>query len=154
MELAKSGATGVADRVAGGLVAQQPVWKVALASIFVTAIIAAAFLAGPSLGPQKASPFPEGSMEVAGPQLTAEQKDLALSIMMADAGIQELLGRGAVIESKLILPLEVSMSRVDTETGEIEEVTETWAQAWIQLGNEQLGAQVDLVRGNVVSISE
>jgi hypothetical protein len=154
MELVKSRASGVADTIMGGLVTQRPVWRVALASILAMVIVTAAFLVGPSLGPQKASPFPDGSMEVGGVQLTAEQKEVALSILMADPGIQELLGRGAIIEPKLILRLEVSMSRINNETGEIEEVSETWAQAWIQLDNQQLGVQVDLVRGKVVSISE
>ena len=154
MEVARTKATGVIDTIIGGLVTQQPVWKVAIASILATAIIAAAFLAGPSLGPQKASPFPEGSMEVGGAQLTAEQKEAALSILMADPGIQELLGRGAIIEPKLILPLEVSMSRINSETGEIEEVRETWAQAWIHVGDSIWGAKVDLVRGRVTSLSE
>lgn len=154
MEAVKAKAGGAIDVLWGRLVAEQPVWKVALATVLTAAVIAAGIFAGPSVGPQKASPFPEGSIEVGGPQLTAEQKELALSILKADAGVQELLRRGAVIEPKLILPLEVGMTRIDSETGQTEEVVEIWAQAWIQVGDTQWSAQVDLVRGRVVSLSE
>jgi hypothetical protein len=43
---------------------------------------------------------------------------------------------------------------VNQETGEIEEITETWAQMWINLGNRQWGVQVDLIRGKVVSVTD
>ena len=45
------------------------------------------------------------------------------------------------------------MSKVDSETGKTEEVTETWAEAQIKLGDQEYKAQVDLVEGKVVSIS-
>ena len=154
MEAVKTRVAGTYDTVIGGLVAQQPVWKVILATVFTVAVIAATVFAGYSVGPQKASPFPEGSMEVGGPQLTAEQKELALTILAADAGIQELLRQGAVIEPDLILPLEVVMTKIDSQTGETEEIRETWAQAWIQVGDSIWGAKVDLVNGIVVSLSE
>jgi len=154
MEAVKARATGVFDTAVGGLLAQQPVWKVALATVFTVAVIGAAVFAGPSLGPHKASTFPEGRMEIGGPQLTSEQKEAALSILMADPAIQELLRKGAVIEPRLILPLEVIAVGVDGETGKTEEIYETWAQAWIQVGDTQWSAQVDLVRGKVVSLSE
>lgn len=154
MEGTKVRAVGMFDSIVGGLVAQQPVWKVTLATVVTAAVIGAAVFTGYNVGPQKASPFPEGSMEVGGPQLTAEQKELALTILMADAGVQELLHQGAVIEPDLILPLEVVMTKVNDQTGEAEEIRETWAQAWIYVGDSVWGAQVDLVRGRVVSLSD
>ncbi|UCB42975.1 MAG: hypothetical protein JSV77_11115 [Dehalococcoidales bacterium] len=154
MEVIKVRAVGALDSIAGGLITQQPVWKVILATVLTAAVIGAAVFAGYSIGPQKASPFPEGSMEVGGPQLTAEQKELALTILMADAGVQELLRQGAIIEPDLVLPLEVVMTKTNDQTGEIEEIRETWAQAWIQVGDSVWGAKVDLVRSIVVSLSE
>ncbi len=154
MEVIKVRATGTLDAITGGLVAQRPVWKVILATVLTAAVIGAAVFTGYSIGPQKASPFPEGSMEVDGPQLTAEQKELTLTILMADAGVQELLHQGAIIEPDLILPLEVVMTKTNDQTGEAEEIRETWAQAWIYVGDSVWGAQVDLVRGRVVSLSD
>jgi hypothetical protein len=89
---------------------------------------------------------------VGGPQLTDEEKEKALDIVNADPRVQELLDRGAVID--LVLPMYVTFSRVNQETGEIEEITETWAQMWINLGNTQWGVQVDLIRGKVVSLTD
>jgi hypothetical protein len=154
VEVIKVRAAGTFDAVAGGLTAQQPVWKVILATVLAVVVIGAAVFAGYSIGPQKASLLPEGSMEVGGPQLSAEQKESALTILLADAGVQELIRQGAIIEPDLILPLEVVMTKIDDQTGEIEEIRETWAQAWIQVGDSVWGAQVDLVRGIVVSLSE
>jgi hypothetical protein len=89
---------------------------------------------------------------VSGPQLTDEEKEKALDIVNADSRVRELLDRGAVID--LVLPMYVTFSRVNQETGEIEEITETWAQMWINLGNTQWGVQVDLIRGKVVSLTD
>jgi hypothetical protein len=89
---------------------------------------------------------------VSGPQLTGEEKEKALSIAAADPRVQELLDRGAVID--LVLPMYVTFSGVNQETGEIEEITETWAQMWINLGNRQWGVQVDLIRGKVMSLTD
>jgi hypothetical protein len=89
---------------------------------------------------------------VSGPQLTDEEKEKALNIVTADPRVQELLDRGAVID--LVLPMYVTFSGVNQETGEIEEITETWAQIWINLGNRQWGVQVDLIRDKVVSITD
>jgi len=89
---------------------------------------------------------------VGGPQLTDEEKGRALNILRADPRITELLDRGAVID--MVLPMYVHLSRVNQETGEIEEITETWAQVWINLGDKQWGAQVDLIRGKVVSLTD
>ena len=89
---------------------------------------------------------------VSGPQLTDEEKEKALDIVNADSKVRELLDKGAVID--LVLPMYVTFSRVNQETGEIEEITETWAQMWINLGNTQWGVQVDLIRGKVVSLTD
>jgi len=89
-----------------------------------------------------------------GPQLTVEQKDRALSILGADPRFQQLIKSGATVDANMIMPLEVVMSGINSETGEIEEVHETWAQVWIDIGNQQKGDRVDLVRGEVVSIEE
>ena len=89
---------------------------------------------------------------VSGPQLTDEEKEKALDIVNADSKVRELLDRGAVID--LVLPMYVTFSRVNQETGEIEKITETWAQMWINLGNTQWGVQVDLIRGKVVSLTD
>jgi len=89
---------------------------------------------------------------VVGPQLTDEEKEKALDIAAADPTVEELLDRGAVID--LVLPMYVTFSKVDQETGEIEEVTETWAQMWMNLGNRQWGVQVDLIRGKVVTVTD
>jgi hypothetical protein len=89
---------------------------------------------------------------VVGPQLTDEEKEQALDIATADPRVQELLDRGAVID--LVLPMYVTFSGMNQETGEIEEITETWAQMWINLGNKQWGVQIDLIRGKVVSVTD
>jgi len=85
---------------------------------------------------------------IGGPQLTDEEKETALNILNADPGVQALFAQGAVIHA--LLPIEIHL--IAAETGE--EVTETWAQAWINLGDKQYGAQVDLIRGRVVSLSD
>jgi len=85
---------------------------------------------------------------IGGPQLTDEEKEKALDILNADPRVQALFAQGAVIHS--LLPIELTL--IAAETGE--EVTETWAQAWINLGDKQYGAQVDLIRERVVSLSD
>jgi len=89
---------------------------------------------------------------VSGPQLTDEEKEKALDIVNADSEVRELLDRGAVID--LVLPMYVTFSGINQETGEVEKITETWAQMWINLGNRQWGVQVDLIRGKVVSLTD
>ena len=89
---------------------------------------------------------------VVGPQLTDEEEEQALNIATVDPRVQGLLDRGAVID--LVLPMYVTFSGVNQETGEIEEITETWAQMWINLGNRQWGVQIDLIRGKVVSVTD
>ncbi len=82
-----------------------------------------------------------------GPQLTDEEKETALNILSADPRVQVLFAQGAVIH--VLLPIEFTLIAVSGE-----EVTETWAQAWINLGDKQYGAKVDLIRGRVVSLSD
>jgi hypothetical protein len=84
---------------------------------------------------------------IGGPQLTDEEKEKALSILHSDPRIQALFDNGAVIQA--LLPIEVQLTSI---TGE--EVTEIWAQAWINLGDKQYGAQVDLIQERVVSLSD
>ena len=89
---------------------------------------------------------------VGGPQLTDEEKENALNIVTADPRVQELLDKGAIID--MVLPLYVHLGVINQETGEIEEIEETWAQVWIELGNQHWGAQVDLIRGKVVTLTD
>ena len=89
---------------------------------------------------------------VSGPQLTNEEKEQALDIVNADSRVRELLDKGAVID--LVLPMYVTFSGVNQETGEIEEITQTWAQMWINLGNRQWGVQVDLILDRVVNVTD
>ena len=89
---------------------------------------------------------------VVGPQLTDEDKEKALNVATADPRVQELLDRGAVID--LVLPMYVTFSGVNQETGEIEDITETWVQMCINLGNRQWGVQIDVLRGKVVSVTD
>ncbi len=48
--------------------------------------------------------------------------------------------------------LEVGAVKTDQITGSFELIKETWAQAWLVLGNKDWGVQIDLVRGQIVSI--
>ena len=89
---------------------------------------------------------------VCGPQLSDEEKEKALDILRADPRVRELLDKGAVID--WILPMYVHASGINPETGEPQEISETWAQVWIKLGDKQWGAQVDLIRGKVVTLTE
>jgi len=54
----------------------------------------------------------------------------------------------------VVLRMYVHASGINQETGEVEEISETWAQVWINLGDKQWGAQVDLIRGKVVSLTD
>jgi len=89
---------------------------------------------------------------VGGPQLTDEEKENALNIVKADPRVRELFDKGATID--MVLPIYVYVSKINKETGEIEEISETWAQVWIKLGDKEWGAQVDLIRGKVVTLTE
>jgi hypothetical protein len=153
MNSLKSRTAHIIDAIGNKLVSQQPLWKVALSTAAVVVVFAAVLFTIPSVGPKLASLVPGGSVEISGRHLTSEQKDKALAILRSDPRIEELLQQGAIIPPEYILSLQVGMSKVDSETGKIREVTETWAEAQIKLGDQEYKAQVDLVEGKVVSIS-
>lgn len=141
------------ERITIGSPRRSLAWKVVLVSIFTLFILATAIFTVPALGPLKSGIFPEiGKKEFVGPQLSIDEKKKAMDILMADPRITEILSTGAVIEA--VLPINVTMQKENSQTGEIEEMSETWAQAWITLGEKQWGAQVDLVRGQVVALTE
>jgi hypothetical protein len=113
----KSRTKQIIDGIGISLAYRRPLWKVALSTAAVVVVLAAALFAIPSVGPKLASLVPGGTVEMDGRQLTSEQKDKALAILMSDPRIEELLRQGAVIPSEYILSLEVGMSKIDSETG-------------------------------------
>lgn len=127
--------------------------NVIIATAIVALLSTVALFTASYVGPKLASLIPGGSIEVAGRQLTAKQKDRALAVLMSDQGVKQLLQRGALIPQDRILSLEVTVSRINSDTGEIEQATEVWAEAQMELGNQEYRAQVDLEAGKVVSIS-
>jgi hypothetical protein len=147
-------ARGVIDTMLDGLVARRPAWKVALVTSFAILMMSAmVFGLGSLNGTQQAGLNPGGYTETGGPQLTEVEKARAMDILVANPEIQALLVKGATIST--VLPIYVVGSKINPETGVIEDFQETWAQAWITgLDNTTWGAQVDLVRGKVVSISD
>jgi len=153
MNSLKSRTAHIVNAIGKKLVSQQPLWKVALSTTAIGVVVAAVLFTIPSVGPKLASLVPGGTVEISGRQLTSEQKDKALAILRSDPHIEELLQQGAIIPPEYILSLQVGMSKVDSETGKTEEVTETWAEAQIKLGDQEYKAHVDLVEGKVISIS-
>lgn len=157
MELVKARTRGVIDTIWSGLVTRQPVWKVALASVLVMIVVVAAIVGLPSTSPglSPASVMPVGTTVttvIDGEPLTDVEKEKALDIVRADPEVRELLDRGAIIGN--ILPVSVHFEGINAETGETEDVTETWAQVWIELEGKEWGALVDLVRGKVESLTD
>ena len=153
MEAVRSRGNNVLEAISRGITTPRPVWKTALASAFVLVLIAGAFFASPAAGPLRSALFPSGTTTYSGPQLTDSQKEKAMDILLANPQVQELLSSGALIE--VVLPIEVVMERTNSETGAVETITETWAQAWIKTPTgKQWGAQVDLIRGKVMALKE
>ncbi len=154
VDAVRTQARGVIDTMLDGMVARRPVWKIALVSTFAMLMMAAMlFGLGSLTGLQQAGLNPGGYTETGGPQLTEAEKARAMDILVANPEIQALLVKGATIST--VLPIYVVGSKINPETGVIEDFQETWAQAWITgLDNTTWGAQVDLVRGKVVSISD
>lgn len=151
MEAARTKA-GFWDRISSSLNARRPIWKVAMISTFALLILIATLLSVPQTSNiLKSGFFPEGRRVISGPQLTAEEQKKAKDILMADPRVRDILSTGAAIDK--ILPIQVTMQRINSETGVTEEVHETWAQAWIVKGSKDWGVQIDLVRSTVVSIS-
>jgi len=140
------------DGMSAVLVAPRPVWKVALATFAAVLLLFVAFFSIPQTSSVlKSTFFPEGAKTISGPQLTAGEQERARDILMADSRIKTILAQGAVIDK--ILPIEVAAARINPETGNSELVKETWAQAWLVLGSQDWGVQIDLVRGQIVSVT-
>lgn len=157
MELVKARTRGVMDTIWSGLVARRPVWQVALASTLVVIVTAAVIVGLPSTSPglSPATVIPGGTTAttvIGGAPLTDAEKEKALDIVRADPEVRGLLNRGAVIDN--VLPVSAHFEGINPETGEAEEITETWAQVWIKLGDKEWGALVDLVRGKVENLTD
>jgi hypothetical protein len=144
--------TGIMDTMSGVLLARRPVWKVTLATFVAVIILFVALFSIPQTSAiLKSTFFPEGSRTIGGPQLTADEQKEARDILMADSRITAILAQGAVIDK--ILPIEVTAETVNPQTGNSEVIKETWAQAWLVLGSKDWGVQIDLVSGQIVSIT-
>jgi len=154
LDAARTQAKGMMDTMLEGMVARQPVWKVALVTSFAILMMAGmVFGLGSLNGTQQAGLNPNGNTVIGGEQLTDAEKALTMDILKADPGIQALLASGATID--MVLPVLVELEKVNPETGQIDRVQETWAQAWISgIDGSTWGALVDLVQGKVVQLSE
>lgn len=135
-----------------GLLVLRPAWKLAATGALALVVFATAWLSIPQISPlYKSGLFPEGTRTIGGTQLNVDDQK-ASDILMADPRIKDLLAQGAVIDK--ILPIQVKAEVVDPATGKSSFVEETWAQAWLVLGNRDWGVQIDLVKGQIVSITE
>ncbi len=153
MEAVKTRAAVSRDTILDGL-STRPAWKVALAGVLTVIILFAIFFSIPQTSAVLKStlfPFLEGAKTISGPQLTAEQQQQALSILTADPAVKAILAQGAVVDK--ILPIQVQATMLNQETGNSEIVNETWAQAWLVKGDQDWGVQIDLVKGQVISIT-
>ncbi len=151
LEEVTASTTGVMNTVSGVLVARRTVWKVALTSTLAVLVLIVAFFSIPQTSALiKSAFFSGGSRTISGTQLNVDDQR-ASDILMADPRIQELLAQGAVIDK--ILPIQVVYERVNPETGKTETIEETWAQAWLVLGDKDWGVQIDMVKGQIVSIT-
>ncbi len=137
---------------AAGPFNRRPAWKIVTTGVLALLIVAAMWISIPQASSRfKAAFFPEGSRTISGTQLNVDEQRVS-DILMADPRIKELLAQGAVIDK--ILPIEVAAEMLNPETGKPEVVKETCAQAWLVLGSKDWGVQVDLVKGQIVSITE
>jgi hypothetical protein len=154
LDAVRTRARGVMDTMVDSMVARQPVWKVALVVSFAMIMISGmVFGLGSLNGTQQAGLNPNGSTIIGGEQLTEAENALAMDILKADPGIQALLASGATID--IVLPILIELEKINSETGLIESVQETWAQAWITgIDGSTWGAVVDLVKGEVTQLSE
>ncbi len=138
--------------ISGVLTARRPVWQVAFNTMLLMLALFIAFFTIPQTSAfLKSTFFPEGSRTIDGPKLTTEEEREARAILLADSRVTAILVQGAAIDK--LLPIEVSMDKINPDTGSTKLVKETWAQAWLVLGSEDWSVQVDLVRGEVVSIT-
>lgn len=152
LKKATAGAMGNIDSESGVWVAHRPIWKTAMIAIMAIVVLLGLLFTIPQTSSiLKSTFFPEGSKTVSGPQLTADEREKAMDILMADSRIKEIMAQGAVIDK--ILPIEVISEAVNSETGKSEVIKETWAQAWLVLRNQDWGVQIDLVRGQIISIT-
>jgi len=158
LETVKVRTSGVLDTISGAMTARRPVWRTALTTVGVVVMLAVAFFSIPQASNiLKSGLFPEGSRTITdenGKAIRTQLNDFdqrASDILMADAGVKAILAQGAVIDK--ILPIKVVAQVVNPETGKTEQIEETWAQAWLVLGSKDWGVQIDLVRGQVVSIT-
>jgi hypothetical protein len=154
MDAVKTQARGMIDTMLDGMVARRPAWKVALVTAFTMIMMGGmVFGLGSLNGIQQAGVNPSGYTIIGGDQLTDADKSLAMDILKADSRIQALLATGATID--ILLPILVEFQATNPETGEIEGVQETWAQAWMTgIDGSTWGAVVDLVQGKVVQLSK
>ena len=86
------------------------------------------------------------------PTLSDAEKAEAVNIATADPRVQELLDQGASIGH--VSAMYSFGMRVNPETGEIEEFSETLARVAIELGEKSWAAHVDLAEGKVVRLIE
>lgn len=148
MDTVKTQSAGLFDIV----FAPQPAWKVAATTVVAILALFGAFISIPQTSAIiKSTLFPEGSRQISGPQLTAEEQNKATVILKADPSVKELLSQGAVIDK--ILPIQVTAETLDPQTGTTRLVQETWAQAWLVRGSQDWGIQIDLVKGRIISIT-
>ncbi len=140
------------DAISHALTVRYQVWKVSLVSVVSVLALVAAFFSIPATSAVLQSTFfPEGRRVISGPQLTAEEQQKARDILMADTRITDLLTRGAAIDK--ILPIQVTYEKLNPQSGNTEQINETWAQAWLVKGSQDWGVQIDLVRGQIESIT-
>ena len=86
------------------------------------------------------------------PELTEADMQEAINIAEADPNVQELLNKGASIGK--VSPMYSFGARMNEETGEIEEFSETLARVEIGLGEKSWAAEVDFAEGKVVRLIE
>ena len=135
-----------------GVLAHRPAWKFAATGVLAALVFATAWLSIPQISPlHKAGLFPDGTRTIGGTQLNVDDQR-ASDILMADPRIKDLLAQGAVIDK--ILPIQVRAEIIDPQTGKSSFVEETWAQAWLVMGDKDWGVQIDLVKGKIDSITE
>ena len=86
------------------------------------------------------------------PELTGADEQRAIDIAKADPRVKELLDKGAMIGR--VSPMYSFETRMNVETGEMEEFSKTLARVAIELGGKNWAAEVDLTEGKVVSLVE
>jgi len=142
------------------LVSRRPIWKTAVVSVLALTLVIGLSLTIPSL-----STIAKGGNGVVTAnvdlkkkdvtkavnitELTAEGKQEAIDIAKADPRIKELLGTGAMISK--VSPM-FSYSMINDETGEIEEISETFVKVVIEGIEKNYIAYVVLTKDKVVKL--